>query len=173
MIDIHRLSLCSPRITIRKIDETDLEDLYQAYANPNVMKFTSDPPFTSFEMMKQFYSSVERGYQTQEYFELAVVSHEKRVVGTCSIHSIRRANLSAEVGYLLAEEYWGHGMMTEAVAMLVQYCFECLGFVTIYADVDLENIASRALLAKVGFNPVEGDDTLFQITLPALKIKMG
>lgn len=166
MIDIDHLYLQSPNIVIRRINEADLEDLYRAYSNPAVMQFTSDPPFASRAMMLQFYSSVEHGYATREYFELAIVYREKDVVGTCSIHSIDRVDHSAEVGYLLAEEYWRHGIMTEALAMLIQYCAEEHGLLTLYADVDRDNVASRALLRKLGFGPVEGKEHLLRKTLP-------
>jgi RimJ/RimL family protein N-acetyltransferase len=51
--------------------------------------------------------------------------------------------------------------MFEAVNMLINYTFSVFGLKTIIADVDLDNIASRQLLLKLGFKRVEGNNLLF------------
>jgi RimJ/RimL family protein N-acetyltransferase len=51
--------------------------------------------------------------------------------------------------------------MFEAVNLLTHYAFNDLALKTIIADVDLDNIASRQLLLKLGFKRVEGNNRLF------------
>jgi len=58
---------------------------------------------------------------------------------------------SAELGYWLAEEYWGQGIMTEAVRRLVQEAFEKFDIVRIYAEPFAYNTGSRRVLEKAGF----------------------
>jgi [ribosomal protein S5]-alanine N-acetyltransferase len=57
---------------------------------------------------------------------------------------------SAEMGYWLAEEYWGKGIMTEAVRMIIEYGFQAFDINRIFARPFSINIASRRVLEKAG-----------------------
>ncbi|MCD7937520.1 MAG: GNAT family N-acetyltransferase [Tannerellaceae bacterium] len=58
---------------------------------------------------------------------------------------------NAELGYFLAEEYWGRGYMTEAVRQIVAYGFETLDITRIFARPFGRNRASQRVLEKAGF----------------------
>ena len=57
----------------------------------------------------------------------------------------------AEIGYWLAEEYWGRGIITEAVSVFTQWGFEELGLRRICAAVFATNPASVRVLEKSGY----------------------
>jgi RimJ/RimL family protein N-acetyltransferase len=59
--------------------------------------------------------------------------------------------LSAELGYWLAEPWWGKGIMTEAVVKFTDYIFERFGLMRIYAEPFATNTASCRVLKKAGF----------------------
>lgn len=56
-----------------------------------------------------------------------------------------------ELGYWLAEEYWGRGIMTEAVKRICKEAFETFDIVRIYAEPFEYNRGSRSVLQKAGF----------------------
>lgn len=58
---------------------------------------------------------------------------------------------TAEVGYWLAEPYWGNGIVSDAVKQVCKQAFEKFGLVRIYAGVYADNIGSRKVLEKCGF----------------------
>ncbi|KAH7137983.1 acyl-CoA N-acyltransferase [Dendryphion nanum] len=58
---------------------------------------------------------------------------------------------TAEVGYWIAEEYWGRGIATEALEALVRYAFENDQYKRLGAGVFAGNDASIRVLEKVGF----------------------
>ena len=58
---------------------------------------------------------------------------------------------SAELGYRLAEPFWGRGLMTSAVAEMCREGFETWDIVRIYAEPYARNLASRRVLEKAGF----------------------
>ena len=60
-------------------------------------------------------------------------------------------NRRAEVGYLLDRRYRGKGLMSEALRSVIEFAFNDLGLHRLEADTDVENIASLALLEKIGF----------------------
>jgi [ribosomal protein S5]-alanine N-acetyltransferase len=55
------------------------------------------------------------------------------------------------VGYWLAEEFWGRGIMTEAVTAVTDFCFENFPLRRICAEVFANNPASARVLEKAGF----------------------
>lgn len=59
--------------------------------------------------------------------------------------------LTAELGYWLAEPYWGKGYMTETVIKFTDYAFERFGLVRIYAEPYAYNEGSFRVLEKAGF----------------------
>lgn len=58
---------------------------------------------------------------------------------------------SAEIGYWLGRDYWGQGVMTEAVRRMCREAFAAWDIVRIHAEVFAPNLASQAVLEKAGF----------------------
>src|SRR2546430_5283659 len=58
---------------------------------------------------------------------------------------------TAEFGYWLAEEFWGKGIMTEAVTAFANYCFETFSLKRMFAEAFSNNPASARVLEKAGF----------------------
>jgi ribosomal-protein-alanine N-acetyltransferase len=57
-----------------------------------------------------------------------------------------------EIGYYIAEEYWGRGYATEAIRQMVDHIFSSMDCVRVYAEVFAHNQASMAVLRKNGFH---------------------
>jgi [ribosomal protein S5]-alanine N-acetyltransferase len=58
---------------------------------------------------------------------------------------------SAEIGYWLGEDYWGRGIVTEAVRAVTDYAFASFDICRIYAGVFEWNAASMRVLEKAGY----------------------
>lgn len=59
---------------------------------------------------------------------------------------------SAEIGYWLGRDYWGQGVMTEAVGRMCREAFAAWDIVRIHAEVFAPNAGSRRVLEKAGFS---------------------
>jgi ribosomal-protein-alanine N-acetyltransferase len=70
-------------------------------------------------------------------------------IGFTRKEDIYRKNI--EVGYFIAEEYWGKGVGTEAVRLLIEYICKTFDVVRIYAEVFEHNKGSVRVLEKNGF----------------------
>lgn len=80
------------------------------------------------------------------------ITADNKVIG--SIGVFRQENIhrqTAELGYYIAEEYWGRGIMTEAVKQICKYVFSKSDILRIYAEPFAYNIASCRVLEKAGF----------------------
>jgi [ribosomal protein S5]-alanine N-acetyltransferase len=58
---------------------------------------------------------------------------------------------TAELGYWLGEEFWRRGIMTEAVAVFTDFCFENFQLRRIHAEPFANNPALARVLEKAGF----------------------
>ncbi len=75
-------------------------------------------------------------------------------IGSIGLHrreDISNFRLSAEIGYWIAEPWWGKGIATRAVRAVTEYGFTKLGLVRIFAQVFEWNPASARVLEKAGF----------------------
>lgn len=70
-------------------------------------------------------------------------------IGAYLKENVHRKN--AELGYYLAEEYWGKGIMPNAIRRMTQYLFENFDINRIYAQPFARNTGSRKALEKAGF----------------------
>ncbi|MFA6275705.1 MAG: GNAT family protein [Pedobacter sp.] len=59
---------------------------------------------------------------------------------------------NAEMGYWIAEEFWGQGIVPEAVKLMVNYGFKTFDITRIYARTFDTNFKSQRVLEKVGFS---------------------
>ncbi|MDQ3464337.1 MAG: GNAT family N-acetyltransferase [Actinomycetota bacterium] len=74
------------------------------------------------------------------------------LVGQLTVSNVVRGVLrSAHVGYWVDQEHAGRGVTTTALALVVDHCFGPVGLHRIQADVRPENMASRRVVAKLGF----------------------
>jgi RimJ/RimL family protein N-acetyltransferase len=82
-------------------------------------------------------------------------------IGVFPQTDIHRKN--AEMGYWLAEEYWGRGIMTEAVRLMIEYGFKTFDVNRIFARPFSTNLASQRVLEKAGMKlEARFEKTLFK-----------
>lgn len=76
-----------------------------------------------------------------------------RAIGTISLSEDKyRPNIqSLELGYSMSEEYWGQGLMTEAVLAMVRHGFRNLGLDNITVTTAPDNLRSQNVIRKAGF----------------------
>ena len=137
---------------IRKWELSDAKDLAAALSNKKVQDNLRDGlPYPYTEQDGKEFISAMLSADENETFAFAIMVDDK-VVGSIGI--FRQGNIhsqTAELGYYIAEEYWGKGIMTEAVKQICEYVFAKSDIIRIYAEPFAYNIASCRVLEKVGF----------------------
>lgn len=98
----------------------------------------------------------------REFIEMATSSEPLRIkaidingqaVGAIGIHPQTDVfHNNAEMGYWLAEPYWGKGIMTEAIRRMVDYGFNNFPINRIFARPYGSNLGSQRVLEKAGFH---------------------
>ena len=137
---------------IRKWELSDAKDLAAALSNKKVQDNLRDGlPYPYTEQDGKEFISAMLSADENETFAFAITVDDM-VIGSIGI--FRQGNIhrqTAELGYYIAEEYWGKGIMTEAVKQICEYVFANSDIIRIYAEPFAYNIASCRVLEKVGF----------------------
>ena len=137
---------------IRKWELSDAKDLAVALSNKKVQDNLRDGlPYPYTEQDGKEFISAMLSADENETFAFAITV-DNMVIGSIGI--FRQGNIhrqTAELGYYIAEEYWGKGIMTEAVKQICEYVFANSDIIRIYAEPFAYNIASCRVLEKVGF----------------------
>ena len=137
---------------IRKWELSDAKDLAAALSNKKVQDNLRDGlPYPYTEQDGKEFISAMLSADENETFAFAITVNNM-VIGSIGI--FRQGNIhrqTAELGYYIAEEYWGKGIMTEAVKQICEYVFAKSDIIRIYAEPFAYNIASCRVLEKVGF----------------------
>lgn len=147
---------------LRPFSLSDLDELVKHANNFNVAKNLTDKfphPYTT-EHGRAF---IEMTLAANPVTIFAITVDDK-VVGGIGLHpqsDIYRLN--AELGYWLAEPYWGKGIMTQAVLQMIDFGFKNLDINRIFARPYGSNLGSQRVLEKAGFQ-LEGrfDKTLIK-----------
>lgn len=151
---------------IRKWKLSDAKDLASVISNKKIQDNLRDGlPYPYTEQDATDYISAMLSEDENETFAFAITIDNKAIG---SIGAFRQKNIhrhTAEIGYYIAEEYWGKGLMTEAVKQICSYIFDKSNIVRIYAEPFSYNKASCRVLEKAGF--------LYEGTLRSNAIKNG
>jgi len=145
-------SLVTDRLTIRRFEVTDVRAFASYRSVPEVARYQSwDTPFSE-EQARRFVTAQAASHPDtpDEWFQFAVTETATgRLVGDVAAASETDHRI-ARIGFTLAPEAQGHGFATEAVTGLLGYLFDTRGKHRVVADCDRRNLASVALLERVG-----------------------
>ena len=140
------------RIRVRWLHAGDVPRLFEIFSDPVVTEFWSSPPMASPGDAELLLAEIHRLFHRRELFQWGIARRsDDQVIGTCTLASLDTDNRRAELGFALRSDHWRQGLMTEALAVLIDAAFTELGLHRLEADVDPGNARSIALLERVGF----------------------
>ena len=136
-------TLYTPRLTLRPLRETDA-DAFAAMMVPEVTQMLSShrTGMTRDEVLADL---PRRAWRGTLGFTLGI-EHQQKLIGTVGC-----GGAPANIGYFLAPNMWGQGIMTEALSAFVPDLFQRLPLSRLTADHFEDNPASGAILRKLGF----------------------
>lgn len=139
-------------VAIRAWQLSDAADLAHAISNKKVLDNLRDGlPYPYTEADAKEYITAMLDSPKDSVFAWAITVDD-RAVG--SIGVFRQQNIhrfTAEMGYYVAEEYWGKGISTIAVQKACEYVFNNSDIIRIFAEPFAFNKASCRVLEKAGF----------------------
>lgn len=128
----------------------DVDNLIKYGNNPHITRFMSDGFSNIFteERAKAFIDFANSG-NNKLYRTIEINDEASGGIGVMIQPDIYCKN--AELGYWLAEPYWGNGIISCAIAMIVDEAFQSFDINRVYAVPFATNAASQRVLEKAGF----------------------
>jgi RimJ/RimL family protein N-acetyltransferase len=144
-------TLHTPRLLLRAFAPADVPRLVALAGNYEVARNTLNIPHPyGEEDARRWVQLTQENFAQQTGYAFAVVLQATGdFIGGIGLTVDRRFD-RAEAGYWLGRPYWGQGLMSEALAALLQFGFTELGLNKIYATHIAGNPASGRVMLKNG-----------------------
>lgn len=140
------------RLRLRRITGEDTPDLFIIRSDRENMRFLARPLITSLDEARKLLETIDTGLRNNEHISWGItLKADDRVVGTIGYYRIKPEHYRAEIGYALHRDFQGRGVMSEALAAVLDYGFRQMKLHSIEAVTDPRNEASQKLLKRHEF----------------------
>lgn len=140
------------RINLRRIKRSDAPVLAARINDLSIARHTFIPHPYGVKDAHEFIDKSQRWWRRGTVYGLMIEEPaDGTVIGCVGVQSISKKHRNCEIGYWLWKKYRGRGIMSEAVAMAVEFAFRELNLVRVHAHVIVGNEASSKVLLNCGF----------------------
>lgn len=148
--------IVTKNLVLREISCADENDLFVLFSDPEVMRFYDVEPLTASEQARFYINRFTEGYRHKMSIRWGITQKgNNTIIGTCGFYNWSKKARRAETGYELLRTYWNKGIMSEALAAMIKFGLAQMNLQRIEAYVEPENLRSRKVLSKIGFQDEE------------------
>jgi ribosomal-protein-alanine N-acetyltransferase len=154
-----RTTIKTRRLSCVLFESGDVEAAFAWFGDPIVMRFTPTGPDTSIEQTKARVASYEE-HQTAHGFSRWIILDRRldQAIGDSGLLKLQEYS-RIDLGFRLAQSYWGKGLATEATSAWIHAAFDDFHIDRLTAFVHPENVASIRVLEKLAFH-AQGRETI-------------
>ncbi len=173
-------TLQAENIYLRALEPEDLEFVYSIENNVSIWEVSNtQTPYSKF-LIKQYLENAHQDIFEAKQLRLVICkNHNFKAIGLIDLFDYDPKNSRIGIGILINNETnRNNGVGSQALGLLIDYCFEILNIHQLYANISTENEASLALFIKFGFkfvgtkkqwnlvNGIYKDENLYQLINP-------
>jgi len=151
-IDISNVTLRTKRLILRNWKLSDADDLFEYASVDGVGQMAGWSPH---EDKEESLNIIKMFIEGRNVFAL---EYNGKVIGSIGLHNYNETELpefsdkkGCEIGYVLSKNYWGMGLMPEAVSEIIRYLFEEIGLDFLVCGHFINNLQSQRVQEKCGF----------------------
>jgi len=145
-------NLKTDRLLLRQFVADDLQNVYRGLSHPDIIKYygVSYQTLEATKAQLLFFADLEKN-ETGIWW--AICNHDNTVFfGASGLNDLSKEHKKAEIGFWLLPDFWGQGIITEAVPLVCDYGFNNLGLHRIEAIIETENKNSKTVMTKLNFS---------------------
>ena len=154
---IGELVIETERLILRSFKQSDLQDFYEYASVPGVGEMAGWRHHESIEKTQEI---LDMFIKEDKTFAI-VFKKNKKVIGSLGVEKYGLENklteferyYGREIGYVLSKDYWGKGIMPEAVRAIIDYLFNDLNLDFLLCGYYDFNNQSKRVQEKCGFQP--------------------
>lgn len=151
------------KITLRALEPEDLDFLFATENNITFWKVSNtQTPFSKYTLKKYLDNAHLDIYQIKQLRLIIMENENDTAVGMIDLFDFDPQHQRAGVGILIHEKFQNTGFGSEALSLLISYCFNILNLHQLFANMTPDNSKSISLFSKQGFVKIgEKKDWLF------------
>jgi len=145
-------SLQTKRLELVRHNKKHASDMFALRTDDEVMQFLdTHPPNNIKDIENKIQENISNFDDRIGINWIIKMKNAEEAIGYIGIWRIDKQNNRGEIGYALKKEYWNKGIATEATIKVINFGFSKMQLHTIMANTNPKNLASQALLKKLGF----------------------
>lgn len=144
--------LTTQRLVLRGPMEKDMQPMFDIHTDPDVMRYYGVKPYDTLDKSKKHLDWLTKLHREEIGLRwIITLKDEDTYIGDVGFYDWEKKHSRAEIGYILGKQYWGKGIMTEAIKVALDYGFNEMNLNRIQALIDPRNDASKRVAEKHGF----------------------
>lgn len=147
------VTLKGEHIYLRALEPEDLEFIHEIENDENLWEISNtNTPYSRF-LIKQYLDHAHKDIFEVKQLRLVICNYEDETLGLIDVFDFDFLNQRAGIGVLIkSEEDRQQGIGSEALSLLVNYCFTHLDLHQLYCNISEDNTASLKLFKKHKFD---------------------
>lgn len=150
----HKGTVClqTQRLILRRFREEDAPVMFRNWASdPRVTKFLTWPTHSGADASLNFIRFLMSGYAKEDSYEWGIeLKQTGEVIGSIGAVELNEVTESVTIGYCIGYDWWGKGIMAEALRRVIAFFFEEVGAACVNAEHDCRNPNSGKVMRKAG-----------------------
>jgi [ribosomal protein S5]-alanine N-acetyltransferase len=140
------------RCLLREVTNDDADAIFHILSSADVSRYLGRHPLTRMDEVMLRVDTYRKTFEEKTGIAWMIIDRTSgQLIGTCVLWKLDTTHHRAELGYILAPEYWGQGIVPEVSSALLSFGFNQIGLHSIEAQIDPANNGSRRVLEKLGF----------------------
>ena len=142
----------SEHLLLRRLNDHDVNEVFELRSNPETMKFIPRPLLANREEALAHIQKINAAIDSNEGINWAITRKgDDKLIGIAGHYRIQWEHFRSEIGYMFLPECHGKGIATEMLKLLIDYGFDEMNMHSIEAVIEPANIGSARVLEKNGF----------------------
>ncbi|NNK82310.1 MAG: GNAT family N-acetyltransferase [Flavobacteriaceae bacterium] len=149
------VTLKGKHIYLRALEPEDLEFVYQIENDESIWEISNTiTPYSKY-LLKEYLENAHKDIFEVKQLRLAISNYKNEVLGLIDIFDFDISNRKAGLGVLI-QDYKNrkNGFGSEALKLVIDYCFSRLGLHQLYCNISEDNEASLKLFKKFNFETI-------------------
>src|SRR5690349_10151630 len=144
--------LTTERLVLRALRPSDAERVFALRSDPQVMQHVNRPLARTMDDASALIDLITTTVAANDAVQWVITKQgDDTFIGLIGFWRMVKEDHRAELGYMLARDHWGRGLISEAIAAAVDCGFNTLGLHKVEAITRPANVASIRALEKNGF----------------------
>ncbi len=139
------------RLLLRQFTDNDLENVFTGLSDPNVIRYygVNYKTLEDTKLQIKYFADLEQN-DIGIWWAVCAVNNQT-FYGAIGLNNLMKQHKKAEIGFWLLPDFWGTGIMSEAVPLVCDYGFSHFGLHRIEAIVETKNTNSKKIMEKMQF----------------------